>query len=805
MADRYYVNALADKDGNAAGNWSTESGGAGGAGFSAADVLIFDLIGNGNFDCDFSAAVACAGITVEATYVSHLDINDHDATIGGPVTLDGGVGGSFKCGTGTITVTLSEGEAFDNKDQNGWDAESSHLRLVGTGSLASTQTRTFYDLTFAADSTITLTTYAKATNAIAIDGTASVNANQRLISGSNCETTVGGGGRLTGNGLLLLESPGAGKGITSVAAGAVIDIAMIWWPPGHADAVLAPARYDCGNRLSIYVGASDGTVRLSAGGEYIFGGELRLTTSGEGSLTMDNAANGPASITVEGDLRLVLSSTGDLTIDDSGQAVDWDLQGDVIDEITGGGTFTWTEGDGDYCLSGLVDQQIDCGSRAWPQFAITKPTSGNVELVEVDLTLGDVDMAESLTITSGDVDTATAATVAIEGDVTADNNALDFGDGTTWTIGGSLDYEDVTTVTKGTSTIVLTGTGNLTPAPSSSRALNNLTINGTTTIAGSHIGTVTGTLAVNGTLAIPTGKTFYMTSPGTLELGAGGALSGDGTFIGYGLGMDAGITAFPSTATIDVANLHIRPGTASTGFPAGNYQSRLKLYNSMAYAALLTLDSGDYTLKSLEIENTDAGGSMTLDNASHDPNITIATDVTWTQTLGTCTWTKGDGVITASSGENQSWDFGGSTVEDIVVAKSAGTLTLTGGVTTDSLTVSSGTLSFGGQTVGVSGDLWIGGDAQTVSAGCNGSTITVGGDCTLIGRPGDLLGLAGGAAWNLDVTGKLTAINVNLKNCTAGVSGGVAYNSTNGGGNVNWTFVDTPLPNSLRSGLTLGI
>jgi len=74
-------------------------------------------------------------------------------------------------------------------------------------------------------------------------------------------------------------------------------------------------------------------------------------------------------------------------------------------------------------------------------------------------------------------------------------------------------------------------------------------------------------------------------------------------------------------------------------------------------------------------------------------------------------WVKGAGTITLSGTANQSIDFDGETVEDIVVDKTFGTVTLTGGFTTDSLTCTAGTLDVNAQNITVVGDM-------TVAAGC---------------------------------------------------------------------------------------
>ena len=67
-------------------------------------------------------------------------------------------------------------------------------------------------------------------------------------------------------------------------------------------------------------------------------------------------------------------------------------------------------------------------------------------------------------------------------------------------------------------------------------------------------------------------------------------------------------------------------------------------------------------------------------------------------------WSKGTGTITAAGTADQDWDFNGESVEDIDIDKTSGTVSLTGIVTTDSFTLTSGTFDANANTLTTTGN-----------------------------------------------------------------------------------------------------
>jgi hypothetical protein len=207
-----------------------------------------------------------------------------------------------------------------------------------------------------------------------------------------------------------------------------------------------------------------------------------------------------------------------------------------------------------------------------------------------------------------------------------------------------------------------------------------------------------------------------------------------------------------------------------------------------------------------------AGYTGTIDMANYNLEVTGPMTVP-----GVGVYTKGTGTLTASGGAAQSWNLGGAiirdvngepvldtgggliygttstTVEDIVINKSAGTLTLTGDVRTDSFTMTAGTLDPNGQAVETTGNFAItsSGDMAAGTNVMNESSWTIGGAFSVMGGEGNLLNLRGTATWFLNVTGSAEAmyVDVSYSDASAGTEIDSDVSSTNSLNNTNWNFV----------------
>jgi hypothetical protein len=194
-----------------------------------------------------------------------------------------------------------------------------------------------------------------------------------------------------------------------------------------------------------------------------------------------------------------------------------------------------------------------------------------------------------------------------------------------------------------------------------------------------------------------------------------------------------------------------------------------------------TVTTGDLTI------DKNSSGNIVIDSTAVAANWIITGDVI---NEGAATWTKGTGTITFSGGLPQAIDFQGLTIEDMVVNKSAGAITIGDNFTTDSFTGTStgaGDFDPNEKTITVTGDCnWaaaftfdgIGDDVM------NGSDWQIGGNFTCDGQT-----LPATASWDLDITG--TAVASGIGDVAYSTAGGTAITATGWTDNENnsgWIF-----------------
>jgi hypothetical protein len=349
-----------------------------------------------------------------------------------------------------------------------------------------------------------------------------------------------------------------------------------------------------------------------------------------------------------------------------------------------------------------------------------------------------------------------------------------------------------------------------------------ITIDSSTTsrILVHHTCTINGAVVLNNRLSV--------TADGDFVINSGASFSGASYLYSNNNNSGHGFITLHSSVT--TPEIRFWSSSAGVRLVAGTYAGLVKLWTSEGVSNLLELDNATYNFNGgLELENLNTG-VVTLQNKTNVPTINV-TDLTIdTNSTGTCviddsgqsvdwtitgdvidqrtgdtfTWTKGTGTITASGSASQNWDWMGESIEDLVIDKSAGTLTLSGPVTTDSFTgTSTGTGDFdpNGQTITITGNCsWAAAfDFNTAADTMNGCTWVVGGNFTADGQT-----LKATAVWYLQVSG--TAV--------ASGTGAVAYSDagvgtytmidafsgpwTDNGNNLNWDFI--PSVSNLRIG-----
>jgi len=349
----------------------------------------------------------------------------------------------------------------------------------------------------------------------------------------------------------------------------------------------------------------------------------------------------------------------------------------------------------------------------------------------------------------------------------AGGGTVDCGSGTISLTNGSFDNSQQTTWTHGGGKVAMGGVGTLT-SPNTT-VLGALEILSGATVTCADSTGMQGALDVDGEFLIASGKLAQVsTSNGKTSIGSAGRLGGDGTLRIDAWAAGSGITSFAAGGTIDVAELQLARPNAAAEFAVGTYSStRVVVYNWTDAGYTLTLSatpgSGYVFSGDLEFENTNAGASsaITIANDTNDPDLTLQGDVIWTPTAGTLTYTAGTGTVTFSGASDQDIDFGGSTIEDVIVDKSAGTLTFSADCDPASITQTAGAIHV-----------------------TNGLTITVPGNAVF---HDDLIG--DGGSFDLDVSGTNVAHDCTITNVhSIGTVLDATDNCIDGGGNVNVNF-----------------
>lgn len=304
-------------------------------------------------------------------------------------------------------------------------------------------------------------------------------------------------------------------------------------------------------------------------------------------------------------------------------------------------------------------------------------------------------------------------------------------------------------------TVVFAGTGN-TIAVSNGDDLRNVDVTGSTTLQTGNLDIVI-SLDISASLTVDT--QIRCTSNSTASIETGGTLTGDGMLLMDDSNGGTGIDDMSGTCSIAV--VRFRDCLSDAVFKPGTYASAVQV-QSNSVDATWAPSAGTYTLDSLELEATganddvaidasggvthfvisgdltfdvdDASGTATLSNSGKTNNITIGGDIV-DENQGTVTWTRGTGTLTANGSGAQAWDTATVwAVEDTVVNKSDGTLTLGDDYNCASFTVTDGGFSDGGNAITTINNFsWAADDALTLTG-----TPTIGGTTSLTVGTGEL-------------------------------------------------------------------
>lgn len=335
MADRFWIGGTST-DHNVAANWGTSSGSGSPASVpGTGDKAIFD---SGSTDeCVLSANWNVGGIDQRDGFIRILDHNDFDTTItDGDDCIYAATAGIVDMGTGTLSVT---GGTFDNKDVGTFTRGTSTLVNSGVCSVAGSTANDLHNWTVDSGATVTVLEPAgaaiEARNIYEISGTMILGTVQLGVN--NADMRLNSGANISG-GSIGLSDPSTGDGITVFNAGAVLDSPVIVRRP-LSGATFAAGDYGGGMRVLVN-NSTVSTLKLNSGSYSFNGGPgFELETTSTGTLTMDNSNN--PNITVDGPLTIDTNAAL-ITITD-GATTDWISTADIINQVTGSGSFDWPQ------------------------------------------------------------------------------------------------------------------------------------------------------------------------------------------------------------------------------------------------------------------------------------------------------------------------------------------------------------------------------------------------------------------------------------------------------------------------------
>lgn len=369
----------------------------------------------------------------------------------------------------------------------------------------------------------------------------------------------------------------------------------------------------------------------------------------------------------------------------------------------------------------------------------------------------------------------------------------------TITTAGDFKVGVATSITVGTSTVVMTGTGDLQGKYDSNADLASLIIGADAAVTVTNGIYVATSITLNGglvgfnenTVIVAQANCAVVINAGrigpTIELEVG-SLGWNGSLTFYASATGKGLVTYNPAAQVNCPVNLIR-FTAGAVVAPGLYKGAFTVINGGAIGSTWTTSAGPYTFW--------AGWAITNNNAGSTTSIVNAANPTFTLTRGSLTitkdriagvvWTKGTGTITFSEPSSngayaQTITSAGMNLEAIVV-NSANTVTLADALTCTHLTLTAGTLNTATYAV-TTGNFSKAGGTTLTPAGLVNATWTITGTFFAAGGIGPATG-----ALTLNVTGNAAVHGGVIKNIDA--SGGSrvhAVDAIDGGGNTNFDW-----------------
>ncbi len=229
----------------------------------------------------------------------------------------------------------------------------------------------------------------------------------------------------------------------------------------------------------------------------------------------------------------------------------------------------------------------------------------------------------------------------------------------------------------------------------------------------------------------------------------------------------------------------IKSGTGTTTVRQNNIKGqKLRIESGIFSLGALTAGVND-SLDTLET----AGGGMDFGNC------TLSVRFSNVDLSPLTTLTPGTGALKFTSSSLQSFWPSISYVNPIVKHSGTGALKLMNALTANGFEQPQGAYQFNlnGNNVTIvnNGNFFVNSySGPNMISGLAGRTISVAGNVTVTGLPpSTTVDMSAGSTWTLNAGGQVLFDCVNFDHCDAIGSPGVATNSANNGGNINWTFV----------------
>ncbi len=576
----WWVNDAVDGNWNNATNWANSEGGVGGTCDGgvvpgADDNAYFSNTSSpdnstlsGNADClNLYTDNADHGGTDD--YTGTLDAATFDMDVAGNMYFKSG---SLDLGSGTWTVP-------GNWNTNGVDfIYTAGSTVVMAGTIKTIRTgygENFYNLTYSGSTALYSANYHYIDHTLTVSGTVTLPSGSiRLSNGSTSDFTGGTVGG--GSGSIYVY----GTAILSAAGTISTSVSFI---STDADSSMPARTYGRG----VVVNSDSGTPRTLQMAEGIINisGNLSVRAHNTANMTLDGATNDPT-----------VNIAGYIVYDGYGGGTEIIQAGDgtwtVADDITiNQGTLI---ADGStFVLNGSAESpRLYSGPNSFNNLTIKNTNVNGTRLLDT------LTVAGNLTV-QADGDSAVTFNNSYNKAVNVTGNLVTAGAGSgaknikmgtsTWTVGGDVNFTDGT-ITDGTSTLVMDGTGTKT-LTTNNQTLYNFTPTNTT---GSNQ-----TVAVSGTLNIANDLNIAASAVGNKTLDAATNnpdvnIIGDLDFTGVGVGTES-ISMGSGTWTVD-GDVNFTNGTITAG------NSTLDLSGT----ADQSLTSAGQTLYNLTVSNPSA-------------------------------------------------------------------------------------------------------------------------------------------------------------------------------------------------------